>query len=135
MPRVMGISRGEARGVWAECAAILGDEVTKAGETPETMLALIEKGMAQLWTLQDDGKIIAVGITQITDVQGIGTCHAIALAGGGVVANAAKIMALVEGWARENRCTAIRFEGRAGWQRIFEPQGFVMKSIILEKAL
>lgn len=96
----------------------------------DDVLAMIEKGVAQLWT----GPNAAV-VTELTETPREKVLHFFLAAGSG-----AELEAMQDGiieWGRERGCTKARFVGRRGWERTFMSRTGWQNTryIIMERAI
>ena len=88
-------------------------------ETLEQILSMIVTRVTQVWVAYDDEKIIATAITELPILNGQKVCNVITL-GGTRFKEWQHGLTLIEDWARNNQCAAMRFEDcRKGFARMF----------------
>lgn len=121
--------------MWPHVARWLATAAERCGDwTPMALLDVLVKGEALLWVLWDGDRLKAACVTEVVIVPK-GKILRVLACGGGRAASWPQAFAPIEAYARELRCTAIRIEGRKGWQRVFERQHYRLAWVCIEKGL
>jgi hypothetical protein len=118
--------------VWDRALPLL----RKGFESPELAdryYAEILTGHAQLWCVFDDAEIIAALLTELPTIGGRKLCNIVSV-GGHRMSEWLHFIEVIEIWARENGCSAMRHANcRKGWAKAL--RGYETTRIILEKGL
>jgi len=97
----------------------------KAEQVREEAIA----GKLQIWGLQDESKVHGIVATQIMDTARGYVCEIPLAVGNAPVGFQKRLLEEIGKWARdEQRCVAVRMQGRKGWLRrfpYFRPTGVV----------
>lgn len=88
----------------------------------------------QLWNAIEDGKIHAIGITEIANYPHARVCRLLAATGEDIEV-LKHMLPKLEGWAKELGCDWIEPVCRAGYERALKEFGYRKQHIILEKKL
>ena len=118
--------------IWTQALPLL----RRGFESPEIADRYYDKckdGKAQLWGVFEDQHILAAMLTEIVTIGGRKVCNVISI-GGTRMKEWFHFMPLLEQWARENGCAAMRHANcRLGWAKALKD--YETTRITLEKAL
>lgn len=104
------------------------------GESLDCIYDRLKAKECQLWTAQDEEEFIAACVTEIVTIANRKVCNVISCGGTRMNEWLDISLPVIEAWARENNCTAMRFpEIRPGWRRVLKD--YHLTKINLEKAL
>jgi len=122
--------------VWTRVEPILQRAVQRGRGhyTTRDIFALIQKGEQQLWTITEDGRIIAGLVSEVRfSPAGRGTLTVYCAAGKEVRRWLPRAIGVISSYAHQRGCSELRVVGRRGWQRYLKPYGFFQESIVLVK--
>jgi antitoxin (DNA-binding transcriptional repressor) of toxin-antitoxin stability system len=100
--------------------------------TVDEVVSEVSAGQALLWLAVDVVTIVGAGVTKIIAENGRKVCVIMAW-GSDDQTRCAPLLAVIEGYARDENCTAVRLYGRVGWTRRLA--GYRVKSVLMERAL
>lgn len=104
------------------------------GEDIARILERLTVRTCQLWVAYDDEQIIAACVTELPTIGDRKVCNVISCGGSRMGEWLDISLPVIEAWARENNCTAMRFpEIRPGWRRVLKD--YHLTKINLEKEL
>lgn len=89
-------------------------------------------GPDQLWMVWDGVEIIAAAITSLGTINGEKVCTIVACGGVGW-SRFGHFINDLEKFAKDEGCTSVRINGRAGWRRVLK--GYGVQSVVLRKEL
>jgi hypothetical protein len=100
-------------------------------ETPlEEWLKRILSYQAQLWiSVNEQEKLLGVGITQFIQYTTHKTLHIVAVGGEGLLERISEAYYPIENFARENDCKAVEQWGRRGWGKVLSSMDPEFKTI------
>jgi hypothetical protein len=118
--------------IWGRAEPLL----RKGFESPELADGYYERvkaAHAQLWCVFDDTELLAAFLTEIHTIGGRKVCNVIA-ASGRRMSEWLHLLEVIENWARQNGCEAMRHANcRKGWAKRLP--GYETTRIVLEKGL
>lgn len=107
---------------WPLAAPLLAGAVERdeEGRALDDILDELLINRAQLWLIEDDGKVIGAVVTAIhtRKADGARLCK-LEWAGGERVEEWMPLVPMVEDWARRQGCREVRVAGRPGFARLF----------------
>lgn len=126
----------QSRDVWAVWGSVNGfiKDGLAEGESLDTILERLTVTSCQLWVAYDDEQIIAACVTELPTIGNRKVCNVISCGGTRMDEWLDISLPVIEAWARENRCEAMRFpEIRKGWARVLKD--YAVTKITMEKKL
>ena len=128
-----GIPSKDIWAVWGSVKSFIQDGLAE-GESIDTILERLTATSCQLWVAWDDEKIIAACVTEIVIIGSRKVCNVISCGGTRMDEWLGISLPVIEAWAKEHQCTAMRFpEIRPGWRRVLKD--YHLTKITLEKEL
>ncbi|MBR1219437.1 hypothetical protein JQ557_15645 [Bradyrhizobium sp. U87765 SZCCT0131] len=119
--------------VWPHVEGFLGAACARSGDwTLEALRGALDRVEMLLWVLWDGEAFRAAAVTEVMIVPRGKICR-IVVCGGRRATSWPHALAPIEAYARELGCTAMRVDGRRGWQRVLD--NYAMQWITLEKRL
>ena len=117
-PRLVNHPSGLVIGIWAHIEPMIGRGLERsAGDLePIDILRLALDGKMQIWTIMQEEKTLAVGVSEVKVFPQRRVAFIVALAG----EEADSWLGLEDEfvmWAHKQGCTKIRFVGRGGWKK------------------
>lgn len=122
----MGLTYDDALELWPLIEPLIEKPLVRTGAIkdfhPADILELIKSQAMQCWLIYDDDEVLCVAITQILayprrKVLGIPFVGAKP----GTIKRWLQHMDVMEAFAIEHGCTAIRGWGRKGWEKVMNP--------------
>jgi hypothetical protein len=102
---------------------------------PDDILARLVDNRWQAWILEDEGhRIRTAALTEIFHYPRCKTCRVWVVSGQGF-GLWGDWWAIVEAWARLNRCTRMEGGGRKGWERRMAKNGLMPEGVMYSKGL
>jgi hypothetical protein len=84
----------------------------------------------QLWGVRIDGRTVGAVVSEV-----YGTTCALPYVAGEHIREWLHLLSVIEEWARQNGCTRIEGNGRAGWERLLKRQGWRAVQVTVVKEL
>lgn len=103
-------------------------------DTVESLKAELLTGAAQLWIATIDGMYVGVVITEIQGYSQKKVLEVRYLAGERL-REWIHLQSVLDEWAAENGCVALRLSGRKGWLRFLGPRGWRAAAYQMERAV
>lgn len=117
---------------WPFVEEMLLNAVLRGGGDFENIRQATLRGNDLLWLAWDGDKVLAAATTRIGTIAGRKICT-IAACGGSGWKNFGHLIEGLENFAIGEGCTAVRIEGRKGWQRVL--QDYDVRYVVIEKEL
>jgi hypothetical protein len=108
---------------------------TDGDNSLEGILSDLDNRNRQLWLVKSGNNYIAAVVTMIYVTSSNMKIGEITLAGGKDYALWDHYSDVVGDWMREKGCQFIQVIGRAGWERLLAPKGFVKRYTVFRKVL
>ncbi len=106
--------------MWPQCEPHLSAAIARSkGWTMRNVVDELRTKEALLWAVVDGTAVIGAAVTEI-----YGRTAYVALVGGERWREWRYELNKVERWARAAGCTSLEFDGRKGWTRLLEKQGY-----------
>jgi len=126
MSYLYGVKAEEIDEFWPQIRHLVEKPLVRTGAikdfAPEDVLNFIKNREMQCWVAHEEGKILAVGVTQVLVYP---QRKVLGMPFVGAESNTIKAwlehFATFEEFARSMDCECIRFWGRKGWERLFKP--------------
>lgn len=120
--------------VWHQAKPLISQALRRGGVG--TRFSLVEQGVLSgqmlLWLAWDGSRIRAVIVTQLLEENDKRLCMIVAC-GGKQIYGWFHLLADIENYARDEKCSAVRIMGRYGWRRLLKE--YREPYVILEKRL
>jgi hypothetical protein len=132
--RLICVPPDEARNIWPKVYKLIHEAMWRGNISSFRDVAdAVLTGNALLW-LAIDTEWRAVAITQTRSTEWRKVCTILACAGKDM-RRWLPLLKLIEDYARDEGCSAVRICGRKGWQRVLLSQNYRAKRVILEKEI
>jgi len=106
-----------------------------AGDTVEDFMREAESRLVQCHTIQVDGCIAAAFATFIENEKHTKSLHVWSVGGDQMREWLVQFLAYLEDVARMEGCSAVKFGGRLGWERLLERYGYETESVVMRRKL
>jgi len=117
--------------IWRDIQPFFQRFAQKTGEaTPEHLRQGGADSNLQVWGLQDDKRVHAVTVTEVSETAKAPVCTVRIAYGSAPRAMQEKLLDAMGAWAREIGCRKVRIVGRKGWLKRF-PR-FKQTAVVME---
>lgn len=135
-PRFEAVPTRLISAYWARVEPMIAAAVVHSAVpwTSDDVLARLSINDMQLWLIWRGDELAGVVVSEIYDT-GRGRTCALPVAASDDMAFCLGILDHIEVWARQQGCTRLQGEGRAGWERVLKPHGWRVVTTQVEKAI
>ena len=117
---------------WAKPLLIETEETWGEYYTIESLFNMIDKGEAQLWTVNDADGFFLVLLTELLEFPKVRVLNILTLAGSNLE-DSIGFLDYVENWACKQGATKSIGIGRKGFLRVLQPYGYRQKGVAFTK--
>ncbi len=100
----------------------------------DDLMEFVDNRDMQLWTIQQDDKVIGAGVTEIVTYPRK-TYVQIVLLGADNMDDWLNSIQNIEAWAKEMNVNGVRWMGRPGWKKVMQSWGYSQDYIAMGKPL
>lgn len=130
--RLLCVPPDDVKKFWKHVRAFIIEAMFRGGGEYGSVRRSVFDGLAQLWIVWDDAKIVAAAVTSLGTVNDEKTCTIVAC-GGDDFSCFGHFVTDLEQFAKAEGCVAVRINGRPGWKRVLA--GYDLQSVVLRKEL
>lgn len=130
--RLLCVPPADVKKFWRHVRPFIIEAMFRGGGEYASVKRSVFDGCSQLWIAWDGAKIIAAAITSLGIINDEKTCTIVAC-GGDDFSRFSHFLKDIEQFAKDEGCTAVRINGRRGWQRALT--GYDLQSVVLRKEL
>ena len=133
MVELIPVGTPEVATIWPHTREMVKRAMSRAdaGHFERTERELFE-GLQQLWLVWNGTSIQAIVVTQLTTIGDKKFCIIVACSGHGM-RRWLHLISVIEKFAKDEGCHAMRIFGRKGWERILE--NYRVKHVVVDKEL